>query len=142
MVCYKVHILLITDPNPPIVTIGASGTSIAGETYNLTCTVSLEQVLRQSPVIEWIGPDGRVIENGTLVDVSLSSSSPSTIMSLLFSPLHTSHEGRYWCRATVIDTDAKIEITNNSSTNVTVQSKSLLYCMSLLVVLFLNILLF
>ena len=121
--------LLITVPDPPIVSIDASDTSIAGETYSLTCTVSLEQVLRQSPVIEWIGPDGRVIENGTVVDVSLSSSSPTT-MTLLFSPLHTSHGGTYWCRATVIDTDAKIEIMNNSSKNVTVQSKSLLYCMS------------
>ena len=117
---------LITVPDPPRITVDASGTSIAGETYSLTCTVSLEQELRESPVIEWIGPDGGVIENGTPVDVSLNSS--STTMTLLFSPLHTSHGGTYWCRATVTDTAAKIVIMNSSSVNVTVQSK-LLYVM-------------
>ena len=119
---------LITVPDPPRVTVDASGTSIAGETYSLTCTVSLEQELRQSPVIELIGPDGGVMENGTPVDVSLSSS--PTTMTLLFFPLHTSHGGIYWCRATVIDTNAGIDIINNSSANVTVQSKFFLYCMS------------
>ena len=117
---------LITVPDPPRITVHASGSSIAGETYSLTCTVSLEQELRQSPVIEWIRPDGRVIESGTIVDVSLSSS--PTTMTLLFSPLHTSHGGTYWCRATVTDAAAKIVIMNSSSVNVTVQSK-LLYVM-------------
>ena len=60
-------LMLSTVPTPPSVTIEASGTSIAGETYSLTCSVSLEQVLRQSPVIEWIGPDGRAVQNGALV---------------------------------------------------------------------------
>ena len=116
--------MLSTVPTPPSVTIDASGTSIAGETYRLTCTVSLEQELRESPVIEWIGPDGRVVQNGAQVDVSLSSSSSTTMtMTLLFSPLHTSHRGIYWCRATVTDTAAKIDIMNSSSTNITVQSK-------------------
>ena len=115
--------MLSTVPTPPSVSIDASETSIAGETYSLTCTVSLEQELRQSPVIEWIGPDGRVFQNGTLVDVSLSSSSSTTMtLTLLFSPLHTSHRGILWCRATVTDTAATIDITNSSSTNNTVQS--------------------
>ena len=117
---------LITVPDPPRITVDASGTSVAGETYSLTCSVRLEQELRQSPVIEWIGPDGRVMENGTPVDVSLSSS--PTTMTLLFSPLHTSHGGTYWCRATVTDAAAKIVIMNSSSVNVTVESK-LLYVM-------------
>ena len=110
-------------PSLPSIFIDASGTSIAGETYSLTCTVSLEQVLRQSPIIEWIGPDGRVIENGKIVDVSLWSSSPSTTMTLLFSRLRTSHRGIYWCRASVRDTAASINIMNNSSAAIIVQSK-------------------
>ena len=54
--------------------------STAGKVYSLTCDVSLNQNLRQSPVIEWVGPDGNVIDNTTLRDVSLNSSSPSTTM--------------------------------------------------------------
>ena len=80
-------------------------------------------MLRQSPIIEWIGPDGRVIENGKIVDVSLWSSSPSTTMTLLFSRLRTSHRGIYWCRASVRDTAASINIMNNSSAAIIVQSK-------------------
>ena len=122
---YSFLLICFSVPSLPSVTIEASGTSIAGETYSLTCTVSLEQELRQSPVIEWIGPDGSVIENGTIVDMSLSSSSPSTTMSLLFTRLRTSHKGIYWCRASVNDIDAGINIMNNSSAAIIVQSKSI-----------------
>ena len=83
------------------------------------------QELRESPVIEWIGPDGSVIENGIPVDVSLSSSSPSTTKTLLISRLRTSHRGIYWCKASVNNIDAGINIMNNSSSNITVQSKSI-----------------
>ena len=98
--------------------------STAGEVYSLTCDVSLSQNLRQSPVIEWVGPDGNVIDNTTLRDVSLTSSSPSTTMTLLFNPLRTSHRGMYWCRATLTDTAANIRIMNISSLPLIVQGKS------------------
>ena len=98
--------------------------STAGEVYSLTCDVSLSQNLRQSPVIEWVGPDGNVIDNTTLRDVSLTSSSPSTTMTLLFNPLRTSHRGTYWCRATLTDTAANIRIMNISSLPLIAQGKS------------------
>ena len=83
----------------------------------------MSQNLRQSPVIEWVGPDGNVIDNTTRRDVSLTSSSPSTTMTLLFNPLQTSHRGMYWCRATLTDTAASIKIMRNSSVTITVSSK-------------------
>ena len=101
--------------------IWSSGNSTAGEVYSLTCDASLSQNLRQSPIIEWVGPDGNVIDNTTLRDVSLTSSSPSTTMTLLFNPLRTSNRGMYWCRATLIDVDANIMIMNNASATVSVQ---------------------
>ena len=61
-----------------MIDIWSSGYSTAGEVYSLMCDVSLRQNLRQSPVIEWVGPDGNAIDNTTLRDVSLNSSSPST----------------------------------------------------------------
>ena len=113
-----------------MIEISSSGTSTAGEVYSLTCDVSLSQNLRQSPVIEWVGPDGNVIDNTTLRDVSLNSSFPSTTMTLLFNPLRTSHRGMYWCRATLTDIDANLNITNTSAHSLIVQSKlenSLIY---------------
>ena len=106
-----------------MIEIWSSGSSTAGEVYSLTCDASLSQNLRQTPVIEWVGPDGNVIDNTTLRDVSLTSSSPSTTMTLLFHPLRTSHRGMYWCRATLTDRVASIEIMNKSSFLVIVQSK-------------------
>ena len=110
-------------PDKPFITTSASGNSTAGEVYSLTCDVSLSQSLRQSPVIEWVGPDGNVIDNATLTDVSLTSSSPSTTMTLLFNPLRTSHGGTYSCRAILTDTTASTRIVNNSSVTVTINSK-------------------
>ena len=102
--------------------ISSTGPSTAGETCSLTCDVSLIQDLRESPVIQWVGPVGR-IEDETLVGMTLSSSSPSTTMTLTFDPLHTSHGGVYWCMVSVIDPEASLSIGANSSHIVTVQSK-------------------
>ena len=103
-----------------MIKIWSSSSSTAGKIYSLTCNVSLSQNLRKSPVIAWVGPDGNVIDNATLRDVSLTSSSPSTTMTLLFHPLRTSHRGMYWCRATLTDMDANIMIMNNSSATISV----------------------
>ena len=104
-----------------MIKIWSSGNSTAGEVYSLTCDVSLSQNLRQSPVIEWVGPDGNAIYNTTLRDVSLTSSSPSTTLTLLFNPLRTSHRGIYWCRATLSDAAANIRLMNNASVMVIVR---------------------
>ena len=115
---------LFSVPDPPVIEIRLSGSSTAGEVYSLTCDVSLSQNFRQSPVIEWVGPDGNVIDNTTtLTDMSLTNSSPSTTLTLLFNPLRTSHRGMYWCRAILTDTAANIRIMNNSSVLVIVQGK-------------------
>ena len=113
--------IFLTAPDPPMIKIWSSGNSTAGEVYSLTCDVSLSQHLRQSPVIEWVGPDGNVIDNTTLRDVSLTSSSPSTTMTFLFNPLRTSHRGVYWCRATLTDMDANIRHMNNASVMVIIR---------------------
>ena len=108
-----------------MIVIWSSGNSTAGEVYSLTCDVSLGQNLRQSPVIEWVGPDGNLIDNTTtLRDVSLNSSSPSTTMILLFNLLRTSHRGMYWCRVTLTDIGANIRLMNNASVMVIVRGRA------------------
>ena len=109
-------------PEPPDVNITSSGSSIAGDTRSLICDVTLAQDLRERPVIEWVWPNGTKIENGTLEGVSVFSSSPS-MLTLTFAPLHTSHGGIYWCRASVSDSDASLFLSANASYSLTVQSE-------------------
>ncbi len=119
----KILFFVCLVPDPPHVGISSSGSAIAGEMYAITCNVSLNQNLRQTPVMEWVGPSGLVLNDNSLENVSLSTSSPSTTLTLLFTPLHTSHAGSYVCRAVTIDTDAAISITNNNTSIILVEGK-------------------
>ncbi len=110
-------------PNPPSVNITTTGVPVAGDTYAFTCNVSLSESLRQSPIIEWTDPSGFVLNDNSLIDVILSSSSPSTTKTLSFTQLHTSHGGSYVCRAVIIDSDANILISNNITLNLVVEGK-------------------
>ena len=107
----------------PVIEIWSSGIFTAGEVYSLICDVSLSHNLTGSPVIEWVGSDGNVIDNTTLRNVSLTSSSPSTTMTLLFNPLRTSHRDMYWCRATLTDTTANISLMNNALITLVIQGE-------------------
>ena len=104
-------------------TITSSGSSIAGDTRSLICDVTIAQDLREKLVIEWVWLNGTKIENGTLEGVSVFSSSPSTTLTLTFAPLHISHGGIYWCKASVNDSDASLFLSANVSYNVTIQSE-------------------
>ena len=53
--------------DPPSVVISSSGPSTAGETHSLTCDVALAQDLRESPVIEWMGPEGPIEDGAVMV---------------------------------------------------------------------------
>ena len=109
--------------DPPDVIVSVSGSSIAGAPLSLTCNVILAQVLRERPFIEWVWPNRTKIENGTLAGVSVFSSSPSTTVTLIFTPLRISHGGIYWCRASVMDSDASLFLSANSSYKLSVQSE-------------------
>ncbi len=110
-------------PDPPQVRISSSGSTTAGEMYAVTCDVSLNQNLRQAPVIEWVGPSGLVLNDSSLDDMLLSSSSPSTSLTLSFNPLHTSHGGSYVCRASVMDTDANLRISSNNTSIIMIDGR-------------------
>ena len=112
-------------------TITSSGSSIAGDTCSFICDVTIAQELRERLLIEWLWPNGTKIENGTLEGVSVFSSSPSTL-TLTFAPLHISHGGIYWCRASVNYSDATLFLSANASYNLTVQSE-LTYALQFLI---------
>ena len=108
---------------PPDETFTSSGSSIAGTTNSLTCNVILVQDLRERHVIEWVWPNETKIENGTLKGVSVFCSSPSTTLTLIFASLHINYGGIYWCRASVMDSDASLFLSANYSYNLTIPSE-------------------
>ena len=85
----------------------------AGGVYNISCIVTTD--IR--PHVKWMGPDGKDISaedigsgtgiaQATATDSNITTGSPvimgnQTILSLSFSPLRTSHGGRYTCMSVV-----------------------------------------
>ena len=84
----------------------------AGQFYNLTCTVTLQNITG-SPTIEWLGPNNSTVSNSSNVTVVNGSAFEKT---LVFSTLHTSYGGRYTCRADLDQASAM------NSTELSVQS--------------------
>ena len=112
--------VLFSVPSAPVVRIESAGESTAGVNHTLTCTVTLEQDLRAPLLIQWTAPNGNIIGNETLVDVTVSKSSNNLF--LTFAPLHTSHGGQYSCMASVDVSKANVFLSGQASLNITVQS--------------------
>ena len=104
----------------PVVRIESVGESTAGVNQILTCIVTVGQDLRAPLLIQWTAPNGSIIGNETLVDVTVSRSSNN--LSLSFSPLHTSHRGQYSCMVSMNIPEASVIISGQASHNITVQS--------------------
>ena len=114
---YCSYTSLFSVPSAPAVMIMSAGESIAGVNHSLTCSVTLEQNLRAPLLIQWTAPNGSIIQDETLVDVTVSSSSN---LSLTFNPLHTSHGGQYSCITSVNVSEARVFISGQASINITV----------------------
>ena len=103
-----------TSPPPMVsVSITASGTNTAGETYSLVCSVTVTGST-DTPTITWFDSMDSTVPS----DMVSTTGSMST---LAFNPLSTSHAGTYTCRATVdggMQTNA-----NQGAVDVTVQGK-------------------
>ena len=111
-----------TPPSAPSITVSitASGTNTAGETYSLVCSATVTGSTDQ-PTITWLDDDVE-ISNETTRTVTASTMRPSGDYSstLTFDPLVASHSWTYTCRATVGGA------VQNATEAVTVQSKCML----------------
>ena len=96
------------------------GPIIAGQSYNLTCTVTLENATR-APTVGWLDPNNNALKSSsdskiTVGDtVAVNCSTYTT--TLLFTRLRISQGGQYSCQATLG------AVNNTATTNITVQSK-------------------
>ena len=122
--------VLFSVPSAPVVRIESAGESTAAVNHTLTCTVTSEQDLRSPLLIQWTAPNGSIIGNETLVDVTVSRSSNN--LSLTFAPLHTSHGGQYSCMASVNVPEANVFLSRQASHNITVQYPHLVITRSIL----------
>ena len=100
-----------------------TGPFIAGQSYNLTCTVTLENTTR-TPTVEWLDPNNNPLhsDNNITVVNTVTVNCSTYITTLHFTRLHTS--GQYSCQATLG------AVNGIAAVNITVQSKNLLSFMS------------
>ena len=108
------HLVLSLSTPGPTVSMTASGTNTAGETYSLVCSVSAPS----EPTITWLD-DGVQITSDSSRTVSATTRDGSNgyFSTLTFNPLSASYAGTYTCNATVNG-----EMATDTET-VTVQSK-------------------
>ena len=76
-----------------------------------------------TPIVEWIN-NGSIMtsRNGVKVDKT-THSGVTSMKSLTFSPLCTSHQANYTCKADINISSISLKRTRNETTNVIVQSK-------------------
>ena len=109
----------------PVVAIDTAGTPTAGEMLTLTCGVTVVEGLIVDPTVIWFYSDNEAVPFGVNVTVGgvMRSGRKSTLV-LEFSPLHTSHGGRYTCIAIIMILEIGVyDLGGGSSLNIIVQSK-------------------
>jgi len=114
--------LSVNTSSEPVLIIDIIGLSdaIAGQTINLTCTVSQGPNVSKTPDIQWLGPGVNLLlsgSGGNMVDNTTMVNSSTFSRTLRFTPARTSHGGLYTCQA-VADS-----VTVTEAINLTVQSK-------------------
>ena len=85
--------------------VDSEGSSFAGDILALVCTISVTEGfsdLQQAPDVQWRGPSGMLIVSGGSVTVGNPVTFGSTTnLTVWFSPLYTSHGGRYTCQGSL-----------------------------------------
>ena len=97
------------------------GLVFAGQSYNLTCTVTLENAARP-PTIEWFDPNNNPLSSGNNITVgdTVAVNCFTYTTTVHFTTLRTSHGGQYSCQVTLGT------LNNSKAINITVLSKSIL----------------
>ena len=103
----------------------AAGSSVAGDEYTLTCTVTeLIDGLTNMPTLEWLDSVNNPVSGGGITVGDMNSNDTSATLTLTFNPLRTSHGGEYTCRATLVSPPVVGGIVDSAMATVTVQSES------------------
>ena len=105
------------------------GSGTAGEEYQLICTAEVVEELVVQPTVSWLDPTNQPASQPNIAVVTAQRNGVSTtLLTLTFTPLRTSHMGRYTCRAIVNIQEVSIDVTGMQTFNIIVASKYLLVC--------------
>ena len=97
----------------------ASGT--AGEELVLTCTVTVMEHLTVTPTVQWSG--GSVGSSASVTQDETTPNGVTSIRTLTFTPLSTSHGAEYTCQAEIGIPTISVTSSDSESRAVMVQSK-------------------
>ena len=116
------HFSLCTELPAPDVIISGLTHGVAGEELQLTCTVTtIEHLAPFAEVsVKWSGTgltDTAVREDASAIDAT------TTMRTLTFKPLKTSHGAQYNCLASINIPPISVVKDNSNNTNVLVESK-------------------
>ena len=106
-------------------TVMTEGSSIAGEIFSMICTVETVEGVRSDDIsIIWTGPDETIIsgDDRTMIMNSITEGNVTTGI-LMFSPLYTSDGGQYTCTGRISATSVGVDVSDDSSVDITVTSK-------------------
>ena len=117
---YYPHTFL--DLTDPVVTVTTHTTRTAGDELQLSCTVTTVENLVASSLVTVLWSGGSVGSN-EVTESTTTISGVTSMRTLIFNPLLTSHGAEYTCHAMIIIPSINVTVTSNGSTNVTVQSK-------------------
>ena len=97
------------------------GLFIAGQSYNLTCTVTMKNT-SGTPMVGWLDHNNNPLHSSSdiIVTDTVTVDCFTYITTLQFTTLHTSHGGQYTCQATLGT------LNSTAVVNITVLSKNLL----------------
>ena len=103
----------------PVVIVSGDITMTAGDELQLICTVTTVDYIVASAVltVQWSG--GSVDES----EVTESTNGVTSMKTLTFNPLLTSHGAQYTCTAIINISSINNMMTSSNSTNIMVQSK-------------------
>ena len=107
-----------------MIDIHSSGASTAGQAHTLTCITTVVENLIVEPTLEWLASDRNIVGDNDITVGPPITTGTNTTLTLTFDPLHTSHGGRYTCRARINIPAISIVNSNEVSDVVVVQSKS------------------
>ena len=104
-----------------MISISGPTTDMAGELFQLTCLIHVVEYLITQPTVQWSG--GSVDSGDGVTESDTTVSGVTSMRTLTFSPLHTSHGAEYTCQADINIRAISLMRIVSESRDVMVQSK-------------------
>ena len=109
-------------PRPLVMIRESMGSDIAGQEYQLVCSVEVVEGLIVAPDVMWLDRNNVPVNQQDITVGEPENIGNITTLTLTFNPLRTSHVEQYTCQANVIISEVAVNVNNNDMFSVNVQS--------------------